>query len=96
MDETVIKVAIAVASAIISILSTIAVMSRKAGRDDARLDDLTKDQGKLEGKVDKLAGDVNALGGKLREIRVLLGVAGDTGKFPKWHGRDSGEGPVTP
>lgn len=97
MDDTIIKVALGiVVSSIISILGTLAAKSRSEGRDEQRLIDLAKGQGALEAKCEKLAVDLNRLGGKVREIYVVLGIAGQTGEVPKFPMRDSGEGRAIP
>lgn len=92
MDHTLLTVAAIVVSSVISILGTLAAKQRTEGRDEQRLVDLAKSVGALEAKDEKRAVDLNRLGGKVREIYVVLGIAGQTGEVPKFPMRDSGEG----
>lgn len=92
VDDTLVKVAIGLVSAVVSILGTLAAKERSAGRDAERLANLTKDVGALAERLSALSEDVDHIGQIARDSRTLLGVASETGEVPKYVPRDSGEG----
>ena len=94
MDHSLFTVIGIVLSSVISILGTLAAKQRKEGRDEQLLIDLTKDVAVLEAEGKKLKNDIDSIGGRVREMRVVLGIAGQTGEVPKYVPRDSGEGPA--
>ena len=96
MDHSLFTVIGIVLSSVISILGTLAAKQRKEGRDEQRLVDLAKSVGALEAKSEKFMVDLNRVGQIVREMRLVLGIAGQTGEVPKFVPRDSGEGPVVP
>ena len=96
MDHALITLSAVVVSSVISILGTLALKQRQAGRDEQLLIDLTKKVAILEAKDEKLTTDLNRVGQIVREMRVVLGIAGQTGEVPRFVPRDSGEGPVVP
>lgn len=96
MDHSLFAVIGIVLSSVISILGTLAAKQRKEGRDEQLLIDLAKQVAVLEAKDEKLVVDLNRLGQIVREMRVVLGIAGQTGEVPRFVPRDSGEGPVVP
>jgi len=94
VDHNLFTVVGIVLSSVISILGTLAAKQRKEGRDEQLLIDLVAKMGALEAKSDKFMVDLNRVGTIVREMRVVLGIAGQTGEVPRFVPRDSGEGPA--
>jgi len=82
----------AVLGAILAALGWWTARSRADGARDEREQAMRERLALADARLEKLATDLNRLGGVVREMRTVLGIAGHTGQVPRFEPRRSGEG----